>query len=323
MFFSLRFDFRNPAMAGTSMADRYRAGIEMTEWADRLGAVAVTISEHHGSPDGYLPSPLTMMAALAARTRRVRLMVAALIAPFHDPVRLAEDLVVLDHLSEGRVDVVIGSGYVPEELAMFGIDPAARPRLVEQTVAVLRAAFAGEPFEYQGRTIQVTPTPFRPTGPSIVLGGSSPAAAKRAARIADGFVPSVPEVWEHYRSEVQRLGRPDPGPYPGGPIRTVALAEDPEAGWAAMGPYFLHETNAYGAWQRASGAASPYRMVRDLDELRAGDQYAVLTPEAYVEELRQAPLPVSQLHPLCGGMPVDLAWSSLELFEHKVLPAFR
>src|SRR5207244_596809 len=128
----------------------------------------------------------------AARTTNVRFMVAALVAPFYDPLRLAEDMVVLDHLSRGRVDFIVAGGYVREEFAMFGVPMGERAQRVEETVATLRAAFAGEPFEFRGRTVQITPQPYQSGGPSITLGGSSEPAARRAARIADGFIPSVP-----------------------------------------------------------------------------------------------------------------------------------
>jgi alkanesulfonate monooxygenase SsuD/methylene tetrahydromethanopterin reductase-like flavin-dependent oxidoreductase (luciferase family) len=294
----------------------------MAQWADALGCLSIAVSEHHGSPDEYLPSPVPMLGAMAARTDKARLMVAALIAPFYDPLRLAEDLLVLDNLSRGRVDLIVAGGYVREEFAMYGVPMSERAARVTALVATLRDAFTGEPFEYRGRTVHLTPAPFRTGGPTIILGGSSEAAARRAARIADGFIPSVPEVWEFYRDEVRSLGRPDPGPCPVPPNQVVALAEDPEEGWAAMAPYFLHEMNAYGTWQAQEGVATPYRSTEDADELRASGRYRVVTPEQFVEEQRAAPVPFAMLHPLCGGMPVDLAWSSLELFEHKVLPAF-
>ncbi|MCK9902092.1 luciferase [Parafrankia colletiae] len=322
VFFGLRFDFRNPSFAGTTMADRYAAGLDMVEWADRLGCLNVTISEHHASADGYLPSPVPMLAAMAARTSNVRLLVAALLAPFHDPLRLAEDMVVLDHLSRGRIDILLGGGYVREEFAMFDVPMKERPKRVTHAVTTLKAAFTGEPFEYLGRTVQVTPAPFRSGGPAVLLGGNSEPAARRAARIADGFLPAMPAVWEFYRDEVLRLGRPDPGSSPVGENRVVALAKDPEEGWERMGPYFLHETNAYGVWQAQDDLVSPYRSVSSLEELRAAGQYAVLTPEQLVEELRAAPFPFVNLHPLCGGIPPELAWSSLHLFEHEVLPVF-
>lgn len=71
VLFGLRFDFRNPAFAGTTSAQRYAAALDMAEWADRLGCVSVAVSEHHGSPDAYLPSPLPILAAMAARTSNV------------------------------------------------------------------------------------------------------------------------------------------------------------------------------------------------------------------------------------------------------------
>ena len=107
-----------------------------------------------------------------------------------------------------------------------------------------------------------------------------------------------------------------------GENRVVALAEDPEQGWSAMAPYFLHETNAYGAWQAQDGIASPFHTVGDIDQLRASGQYCVLTPDQFIEEQKNAVFPFAFFHPLCGGMPIDLAWSSLRLFEHEVMPAF-
>ena len=307
LLFGLRFDFRNPAFAGITLADRYAAALDMAEWADRRGCVTIAVSEHHGSADGYLPSPLTMLAAMAARTTSVRFSVAALIAPFYDPLRLAEDMVVLDHLSRGRVDVIVAGGYV---------------RDVTETVKTLKAAFTGEPFEYRGRTVHVTPSPFRPGGPSVMMGGSSEPAARRAARIADGFLPSIPEAWDFYRDEALTLGRPDPGPCPIGEIQTIALAEDPEQAWERMGPFFLHEANAYGAWIAQNDVAGPYHTVDDVEQLRAQGQYRILTPDQYIGELKAAPFPFAFFHPLCGGMPPDLAWSSLRLFEQEVMPAF-
>jgi alkanesulfonate monooxygenase SsuD/methylene tetrahydromethanopterin reductase-like flavin-dependent oxidoreductase (luciferase family) len=319
--FGLRFDFRNPRFAGVSMADRYAAALDMAEWADRLGCVSITVSEHHGSADGYLPSPLPMLAAMAARTTSVNLMVAAVIVPFYDPLRLAEDLLVLDNLSKGRVNVILAGGYVRDEFDMFGVPISERAKRVTEAVETLRAAFAGDRFEFRGREVQVTPSAYREGGPSLILGGSSDAAARRAARIADGFIPSIPDVWDAYRDEMLKLGKPDPGPNPIPTPRTIALAADADAGWEAHSPFFLHETNAYGAWLAANDGGGPYGEVHDADVLRAGGDYAVLTPEEMLGELKQAPFPFAMFHPMCGGIPPELAWSSLRLFESEVLNA--
>ena len=236
MLFALRFDFRNPPIAGTTMAERYNAALDMVEWADGLGCVNVTVSEHHGSADGYLPSALPMIAAMGQRTKNVRFTVAALIAPFHDPLRLAEDVAVVDNLTNGRLDLYVAGGYVPEEFAMFDVPMNERPKRVTEVVKTLKAALTGEPFEYRGRTVQVTPAPAQPGGPKVMMGGASEPAARRAARIADGFMPTEAHVWQWYQDEMLQLGKPDPGPFPGGDTSVVALAEDVDKGWATMSP---------------------------------------------------------------------------------------
>ncbi|HXA34271.1 MAG TPA: LLM class flavin-dependent oxidoreductase [Acidimicrobiales bacterium] len=322
-FFGLRFDFRNPSFAGTTMGERYRAALAMAEWADHLGAVALILSEHHGSDDGYLPSPLPLAAAMAARTSNVRINLAALVASFHDPLRLAEDIAVVDLISEGRLDLIITNGYVGDEFAMFGQPIGRRAQRTTELVSVLRQAWTGEPFEYRGRTVTVTPRPHQDGGPKISLGGSTEPAARRAARIGDGFMPSTPAVWEFYRDEVIALGRPDPGPHPGGSTEFVHLALDPEEGWERIAPHAMHEVNAYGAWMAAAGLGDSggYVPVGDADTLRATGQYRVLTPDQMVAELsEQGPFAFVAFHPLMGGIPPELAWDSLHLFEHEVLP---
>jgi alkanesulfonate monooxygenase SsuD/methylene tetrahydromethanopterin reductase-like flavin-dependent oxidoreductase (luciferase family) len=322
-FFGLRFDFRNPPIAGTTMAERYQAALDMAAWADRLGFVTVTLSEHHGSSDGYLPSPLTMAAAVAARTERVRINIAALIAPFYDPLRLAEDIAVVDLISNGRLDVVIANGYVPDEFAMFGEATNQRVKRTVETVRALKNAWTGESFEFRGRSVRVTPTPHQPGGPRISLGGSSEAAARRAAQIADGFIPSTPEVWSPYRDEMLALGQADPGPGFAGGTGMFHLAHDRDKGWAEIAPFAMHEVNAYGEWLERGGvgARGGYVPISDADALRETGQYRVLTPDDLVAELEEkGPFGFAVFHPMMGGIPPEVAWGSLRLFEEEVLP---
>jgi hypothetical protein len=119
------------------------------------------------------------------------------------------------------------------------------------------------------------------------------------------------------------LGKTDPGPPFGGDTSAFFLAAEVEAGWAAFGPYALHETNAYGAWMAEAGvgASGGYTVVPDVAALRAGGQYRVLTPDELVAEIdEKGPLGFTMFHPLCGGVPPAMAWESLHLFEHEVLP---
>jgi alkanesulfonate monooxygenase SsuD/methylene tetrahydromethanopterin reductase-like flavin-dependent oxidoreductase (luciferase family) len=319
--FGMRFDFRSPAFAGVAMADRYAAALDMAEWADGLGAVMIGLSEHHGSDDGYLPSPLPLAAAIAARTKNVRINITAIVGPFHDPLLLAEEIAVVDLLSRGRCDVIVTGGYVHSEFAMFDVPISERPKRMTELVTTLKQAWTGEPFEFRGRTVRVTPAPFTPGGPTLSMGGSSEAAARRAARLADGFMPSEPHFWDFYRDECLKLGKPDPGAGYAGDTRVVFLATDPDRAWGELGPHFLHETNAYGAWQAESGIAGGFHEVDDIDTLRAEERYRILTPDEFAAELRaQGPFAFALFHPMVGGVPPEAAWECLHLFEHEVLP---
>ncbi|WP_243774305.1 LLM class flavin-dependent oxidoreductase [Actinomadura barringtoniae] len=316
----LRFDLRNPPMAGVSMADRYAATLEMAEWAEQHGALAVVLSEHHGADDGYLPNPLLLAAAIAARTTTIRINIASLVGPFHHPLRLAEDLAILDHLSRGRIDPVISGGYAPHEFEMFGVPSQERPQRMTRLFRTLKQAWSGEPFEYEGRKARVTPPPYRQGGPTLTMGGSSEGAARRAARIADGFIPSEPAFWQAYVDECAKLGKPDPGPPLSTSNPTTYLADDVEAGWAELGPYFLHEAQSYGGWGQAAGVASPYAAATDIDQLRATGSHRILTPDQYVAELRaMGELAMAIVHPMAGGIPPERAWQMLHLLEDRVL----
>src|SRR5207302_11221818 len=135
----------------------------------------------------------------AARSKNIRIQIAAFVASFHDPLRLAEDVAVVDRISGGRLDLIVTNGYVGHEFAMFDRPLNERGKRTTGMVKTMRAAWSGEPFEYRGRTVRVTPTPHQPGGPKISMGGSTEGSARRAARLGDGYMPSSPELWEFYR----------------------------------------------------------------------------------------------------------------------------
>jgi alkanesulfonate monooxygenase SsuD/methylene tetrahydromethanopterin reductase-like flavin-dependent oxidoreductase (luciferase family) len=117
--FTMRFDMRSTESEPRPAL--YAAAIEMSAWAESRGCVAVVLCEHHGGADGDLPVPLIMASAIAARTQEVAINIAAVLLPLYDPVRLAEEMTVLDHISRGRVSYVLGLGYRPEEYEQFGV----------------------------------------------------------------------------------------------------------------------------------------------------------------------------------------------------------
>ena len=322
--FTLRYDLRCPGWARTSPAELYAAALEQCAWADRLGFEAVIISEHHGSPDGYLPSPLVFAAAVAARTQTLRIMLGALITPLHDPVRIAEDMAVLDVISNGRLVPILGGGYVASEFATFGKRLEDRARLMDAIVPFLERAWTGEPFEHEGRSVRVTPRPVQRPRPPILMGCASKVAARRAARFADGLLPTLPEQYEEFRAERARLGKPDPGPLAPTTGSFMHVALDPDAAWAQIAPHAMHEMNAYGAWAAESGTTTGYRPIADPAALRATGAYPVLTPDELIARARAlGPNAGVTLHPLMGGMHPELSWESLRLIEAKVIPALR
>ena len=241
----LRFDMRAPTDGPADIRDLYAAAIEMSEWGEQHGALSVVLSEHHASSDGYLPSPLILASAIAARTSTVAITVAALLVPLHDPVRLAEDMAVLDVISRGRVIYVAGLGYRAEEYAMFGRSLAERGRRMEECLTVLQRAWSGEAFTYDGRRVHVTPPPVTPGGPVLMYGGGSRAAARRAARFGLGFFAQAQgaDLENAYRDECARVGT-EPGmcviPSPGD-ATTVFVAEDVDRAWQEIGPFMLHD----------------------------------------------------------------------------------
>ncbi|HWE70102.1 MAG TPA: LLM class flavin-dependent oxidoreductase [Acidimicrobiales bacterium] len=318
---ALRFDLRAPSW-GAAPVSLYRSCLEMAAWADDLGFDLIRVSEHHAAEDGYCPSPFVLASAIAARTTRARLRLNALILPLHDPVRVAEDLAVLDLVSAGRIEAVVGAGYRLTEFAMFGIDPAGRGAFMEEAVGVLRQAWAGEPFDYRGRRVTVLPRPVQQPHPPILMGGSSAAAARRAARLDVEFIPTDGRLHEVYRQERVRLGREAGPPLPPAGPAFVFVAEDPEQAWALLLPHLLHESNSYAAWSADGGTPVPYSPADDRS-IREGGQYRVVTPEECVTLGQSVGDGTLLLHPLVAGLDPEVAWTSLELFATRVLPELR
>ncbi len=317
----LSYDLRAPDF-GAPARELWAAALDQAEWADALGFDAVGLGEHHGSPDGYNPSPLVLAAAIAARTRRLWLRTAVVLAPLYDPVKLAEDAAVLQLVSGGRLLLGIGGGYRPSEFETFGRRLEDRWRAIGDTIAFLRLAWTGEPFTWQGRRCHVTPRPDPP--PPIRLGGGTPAAARRAARIADGWFPPLePKLWPPYRDECRKLGKPDPGEYPPqGPI-FLWVSKRPDADWERIAPHALHQLRSYSEWTvEAFGRPSgPYAKEMTPESLRESPAYRVLTPDqtlALAEAL--GPDGVLYLNPLLAGLDPAFAWEMLRLYEREVHP---
>lgn len=316
----VKYEVRTPAQFSIDRASYYAAALEQIAWADQQGCFdRVNFSEHHGADDGYLPSPLVLMAAAAARSQNLRLQ-SNVVLPFHDPIRIAEDVAVADIISNGRTELVVIGGYVVPEFSMFAINMKDRGRLLEEGVQAIRQAWTGEAFDFRGRRVKVTPTPVQKPGPPLYMGGSVPAAARRAARLADGFVPMVPEAIPAYEDECEKLGKT---PLVTGTIEAVFVhvSNDPDRDWQRIAPHALDQSNMYVKWQSQTEVDGIFSPVTDADALRSSGTFAIVTPDECLAMIdRLGDRGMLSLDPLMGGMPAELGWESLELFQREVAP---
>ncbi|OBH56700.1 LLM class flavin-dependent oxidoreductase [Mycobacterium sp. E2479] len=313
--FTLRFDMRAPSI-GAHPTELYAAASEMAAWAETRGCVAAVLCEHHCADDGYLPSPLMLGAAIAARTKQLMLNLV-IILPFYDTARLAEDMAVLDHISAGRASYVFGIGYRAEEFDHFGLSLSDRGRLADEKLGILRRLLAGEQVEHGGRRMRVTPRPRTPAGPMMMWGGASLAAARRAGRnglglLANGVVPGMKEAYE----QACRESGFEPG-FTLLPERDTAtncfVADDVDAAWDEIGKYLLHDAMAYSEWNPASTVSANITPAKTVDELRsAASSHVILSVSEARERVKAGEM--FNIAPLCGGIPPDIAWTYLERF---------
>ncbi|MEV0372658.1 LLM class flavin-dependent oxidoreductase [Streptomyces sp. NPDC050636] len=322
----LRINLVDPSPAPAALSARYRAAVEMAAFADDRGLTMIQTEEHHATTNGWMPSPLVFAGAVFGATRRIGVTVSALITPLHDPLRLAEDIASLDLLSGGRLVTVAGIGYRPEEYAAHGKDWKRRGALQDEVLETLLSAWTGEPFDYQGRTVRVTPRPYTRPHPLLLIGGSSRAAARRAARLGLPLFPSahLPELEAYYYERRAEFGTEGRVILPPERTSLLHISEDPDRTWAVYGSHLLHEARTYASWQSADIRSAVRSTATDTEALRREGVYRIVTPDECIQIAEEAGAQGSLiLHPLCGGMPVDEGWRSLHLFAEQVLPALR
>ena len=247
--FGVCYDFRNPVDSGIAMPDLYAQALEQIEWLDQAGLDLIWFTEHHFIDDGYLPAWIPVASAAAARTSKVRFSSDICLLPFSNPVRLAEDLAVLDNISNGRVEVGLGMGYAPHEFAGFGIPVSRRVSLMDEGLDVLALAFSGERFSYTGKRyqfsdVQITPGYVQPGGPPMWVAAMSAAGARRAARVGAHFLPqgdrsATLDVWrEALEPDIARTRRV-------GIIKGVFVTDDAAAEWPRVRDSERYRMNLY------------------------------------------------------------------------------
>jgi alkanesulfonate monooxygenase SsuD/methylene tetrahydromethanopterin reductase-like flavin-dependent oxidoreductase (luciferase family) len=314
---SIGFDMRVPDFGAPPLVV-YEEALKMIEYADRSGIEEVHFQEHHQSEDGYCPVPFLIGTAAAARTQQIAVVMGAVILPFHDPVKVAEQIAVADLISGGRFYTVLAAGYSPTEFAAFRVGLKDRARLMDEGFDIILRALSGERFMDKDREVFVRPLPSRPPREIVYAGGGTRASARRAARFGLSMWPMVDSIIPDYEAACTEFGK-EPGRFIRGGT-SLYITDDPERGWNEIGPCLLHYMRSYAKWSETPDSASPLHGLDTLEKIRAANLVQVVTPDQAVEVGRVRAV---GLQPLIGGLHPDLGWKSLTQFVEKVLPRIK
>lgn len=310
----------------------YAECLEEAVLVEQLGLQAVWGSEHHAVEDGHLSQQLPFLAAVAARTSRIKLGTGVLLLPLYQPREVAEQAAVVDLVADGRLLLGFGAGYVEREFDAFGVDRSRRGRLLEEKVGYLRRAFAeGVAADGPGGSdLPLNPRSPQPLGPPIYLGGTAERALDRVARLADGWFALAHYLYQRaadryppLRAALERAGRPVEG-FPIVIGVHLRVSDDPERTWATeLAPALAYQLGRYADW--ATDRDQPRPPPIEAGRLKRS---AVLcdTAEGVVYALSelQERLPFTQvtLWTRPAGTTHEAACANLERVAREVAPAF-
>ena len=311
----------------------WRESLEEVTRAEELGFDSVWMEEHHSVTNHYWPSPLTILAGYASRTSRMMLGTDIVVAPFHHPVRLAEDVALLDVMSNGRMTLGIAIGYKPDEFALYGVDLAKRGARFEEQLAIIRGLWTEEHVSFKGRYYTVEgrlePKPVTRPHPPLWIGGWGDLTLKRAATLADNWIPGPTadlrrllagkqSFLEHRRT----AGRADS--VTEWPLtRDVIIAEtDQRARELAEAHIMVAYRREYaGGWRHPFIDAG---IATDLDRLME-DRFIIGGPDQVIAKIRRFVEQYGMTHLICRlffpGMPHAHIMRELELLSREVMPA--
>lgn len=341
----MKFGFGNltlqkPPWDTRSFAELYADVLDLVEVAESAGFDSFWLAEHHAAGDGYNPSLLPFLSAVAARTSRIEIGTAVLLAPFHDPLRVAEDAAVVDNISGGRLNLGLGLGWAPEEYRMFAVEQKGRGRRLAEFAQVLKAAWTQERFSFEGEfyryeDVSITPKPARVV--PVWLGGTAEGALRRAARLGDGHFPpstiGLPHLPDHAAKIKQfREEAGATGPYGFGTFVPVGIGRDADEAWASIRDGVMHVRGSYMLWAQSQRDVSGAREAVAAHEAQIRAGCVLGTPAQIVEQLKpvfdrvaghgfEPTFFSAQL--MLPGMPKDSVRGAIEAFANDVIPKLR
>jgi probable F420-dependent oxidoreductase len=328
--FGLWYDFRQRLPLG-DYERFYAECFEEIEESERLGFTGLWLSEHHFVDDGYLPSPLVVAAAIAARTRRLTIGTNVLLLPMHHPLRVAEDAAVVQLISGGRFVLGVGQGYVQHEFEALGFDRKYRPSLLEEGVEVIKHAWEEGSTGYEGKRWRFDDLPFEPRPekrPPIYVGAFADPAIDRAVRLADGFLAStgggsLADTYRRVRETLARHGRDDED-FPIVASGVVYVHEDPERALADVAPAISYQRSRYAEWGTDRDRPRP-EPIRPED--LPWERYLVGSPDEVAEGLirlhQEAPYDHYCFWGRLPGITHEQALANARLFASEVMPKVR
>jgi alkanesulfonate monooxygenase SsuD/methylene tetrahydromethanopterin reductase-like flavin-dependent oxidoreductase (luciferase family) len=311
------FDLRNPPEWRADWSRLYGFTLEMCEEAEALGAHSVWLSEHHLFDDGYLPQPLTLAAAVAARTSRVRIGTAIMIAPLHHPVEIAEQAAIVDILSGGRLDLGLGAGYRVPEFELYGASMERRYAATDECTRDLRRLWQ-----------RVTPGPVQQRLP-IWMGYQGPQGARRAGVLGESLLTANAAMWPPYRDALMEAGHdPATGRMAGGINGWVS--DDPEADWPTVSRHVAAQVDSYRR-HMVEGTDHPTPRPIDPEQLRTRtesrgplDTIVYGTPEEVaqriVHDTAGAPVDTVFFWASIAGMPEEMVATHIRTVCQRLAP---
>jgi alkanesulfonate monooxygenase SsuD/methylene tetrahydromethanopterin reductase-like flavin-dependent oxidoreductase (luciferase family) len=329
------FDHMDRAQA--DLSEQYADRLELIRAYDRAGLYGYHMAEHHSTPLGLAPSPSVFLAAAAQHSERLRLGTLVYTLPQYHPLRLAEEICMLDRLSRGRFDLGIGRGISPIELGFYGLTAdEAVERFVECREIVLRA-LSSERFTFHGvhyhfDDVPMVMRPLQTPHPPLWYGVSKPSSCEWAAAndvniVMNGTPESVRTITDVYRSEWAKLGKhPEALPLLG-VSRHVVIADTERAALdLAHSAYAQWRHSLLLLWEE-HGATAPHISYPPTGAEAISEGIMFAGTVSTVRDAIRALIPATGItYLLCrfafGGIPLEASLKAVELFRDGVMPEF-
>ncbi len=239
--------------SGTPLSQQFEVRMKLAEAYELFGFYAYHLAEHHGTPLGLAPSPGLFMAALAQRTKRLRFGPLVYLLPLYHPLRLIEEICMLDHMSGGRLELGVGRGVSPIEVGFFGVDPVDGPRQFPEALRLIKQGLISELLNFEGefyrfKDVPMVLSPLQKPHPPLWYGVATPEASVWAARekaniVTRAAAPAARAIADRFRAEWNALGQAqDPSPLIG-LNRHIVLADDADEACHVI-------ARAYRRWRR-------------------------------------------------------------------------